>query len=54
MRHALTGKCSSCGRKNDWNDSECPGCHVRLRPWMPFVTVFATVMLAIGAMVASS
>ncbi|SNT25680.1 hypothetical protein SAMN06265795_11971 [Noviherbaspirillum humi] len=34
--NALIQKCNQCGRQNEWNDSECPGCHVKRRPWLMF------------------
>ncbi|HEY8607692.1 MAG TPA: hypothetical protein VIM12_11320 [Noviherbaspirillum sp.] len=54
MRYALIGKCSGCGRKNDWNDTECPGCHVKRRPWLTVATLLATLLLTVGAMAVSA
>jgi hypothetical protein len=45
MRYALTGKCSGCGRKNEWSDVECPGCHVKRRPWMPLLILVVASLL---------
>jgi hypothetical protein len=46
MRYQAFGKCRECGHQNDWSMSECPGCHVRRRPWL---TLFAYFWLATAA-----
>jgi hypothetical protein len=47
MRYEAFGKCRECGRQNEWSLSECPGCHIKRRPWLTLFAYFWLATLAV-------
>jgi hypothetical protein len=52
MRYEAFGKCRDCGRQNEWSMSECPGCHVKRRPWLTLFAFFWLATLAVFTVLA--
>jgi hypothetical protein len=52
MRYEAFGKCRECGRQNEWSVAECPGCHIKRRPWLTLFAYFWLGMLAIFTVLA--